>query len=269
MEGAIPGKSLRQTTSIDEHNKRKKKYEENRPERKFNKSWKDGRQWLQYDVMQNVMTCKICIEHYGKNPNTISNLKVQNTFITGCQNFRLSAVVDHEKCKSHVIVSDILTAKSATANEIRQSTAGKTLRKLKEADRARVSVLFRNAQAVIKNNKSLRDYSWLCQLDITKGIDIGETYLNSKAAMKFVYAIAESERKKTITMLDSGIFSVMMDGSTDISGDEQEAVYIRFPKQGRVVEKFLGIGTPSSTTAKHLQEFIVKMLDSYNIDKCT
>lgn len=69
-------------------------------------------------------------------------------------------------------------------------------------------------------------------------------------------------------MLDSGIFSVMMDGSTDISGDEQEAVYIRFPKQGRVVEKFLGIGTPSSTTAKHLQEFIVKMLDSYNIDKC-
>jgi hypothetical protein len=39
--------------------------------------------------------------------------------------------------------------------------------------------LFWNAQAVIKNNKSLRDYVWLCQLDITKGIDIGETYLNS------------------------------------------------------------------------------------------
>jgi hypothetical protein len=35
-----------------------------------------------------------------------------------------------------------------------------------------------------------------------------------------------------------------------------------------MVEKFLGIGTPSSTTDKHLQEFIVKMLDSYNIDKC-
>ena len=71
--------------------------------------------------------------------------------------------------------------------------------------------MFRNAQAVIKNNKSLRDYAWLCQLDITKGIDIGETYLNSKAAMKFVYAIAQSERKKTITRLNSSIFSVMMD----------------------------------------------------------
>jgi hypothetical protein len=108
-----------------------------------------------------------------------SNLKIQNTFITGCSNFRLSAVVDHEKCKSHIAVVDILTAKSVTVDEIKQSTAGKALCKLKEADRARVSVLFWNAQAVIKNNKSLRDYVWLCQLDITKGIDIGETYLNS------------------------------------------------------------------------------------------
>jgi hypothetical protein len=39
-------------------------------------------------------------------------------------------------------------------------------------------------------------YVWLCELDITKGIYIGETYLNSKAAMKFGYAIAQSERKK-------------------------------------------------------------------------
>ena len=60
----------------------------------------------------------------------------------------------------------------------------------------------------------------------------------------------------------------MMDGSTDISGDEQEAVYIRFSDHGKVVVKFLGIGTHRNTTAKHLQEFIVKMLDSYNIDKC-
>jgi hypothetical protein len=58
--------------------------------------------------------------------------------------------------------------------------------------------------------------------------------LNSKAAMKFVYAIAQSERKKTIARLNSSIFSVMMDGSTDISGDEQEAVYICFSEQAGV-----------------------------------
>lgn len=60
----------------------------------------------------------------------------------------------------------------------------------------------------------------------------------------------------------------MMDGATDMSGDEQEAAYIRFSEHGKVVVKFLGIATPSSTIAKHMQEFIVKMPDSYNIDKC-
>jgi len=144
LEGAVSGKSLKRQTilSEDEQNQRKKKYEENRPDKKFNKNWKEGRQWFQYDEFTNVMTCKICIDHYRNNASVSSNLKIQNTFITGCSNFRLSAVVDHEKCKSHIAVVDILTAKSVTVDEIRQSTAGKALRKLKEADRARVSVLF-------------------------------------------------------------------------------------------------------------------------------
>jgi hypothetical protein len=48
VEGAVPGKSLKRRTilSEDEQNQKKKKYEENRPDRKFNKNWKEGRQWL-------------------------------------------------------------------------------------------------------------------------------------------------------------------------------------------------------------------------------
>ena len=66
IEGADPGKSLKHWTilSEDEQNQRKKKYEENQPDRKFNKNWKEG---LQYDEFTNVMTCKICIDHYGNN----------------------------------------------------------------------------------------------------------------------------------------------------------------------------------------------------------
>jgi hypothetical protein len=99
------------------------------------------------------------------NASVSSNLKIQNT---GCSNFQLSAVDDHEKCKSHIAAVDILAAKSVAVDEVKQSTAGKALRKLKEADR--VSVLYRNAQAVIKNNKSLRDYGGVRLL---KHIDSG------------------------------------------------------------------------------------------------
>ena len=50
------------------------------------------------------------------------------------------------------------------------------------------------------------------------------------AALMFTKSIAESERKRTVSMLGRSFFSFMMDGygSTDISGDEQEAIYIRF-----------------------------------------
>ena len=42
VEEAVPGKSLKRQTilSEDEQNQRKKKYEENRPNRKFNKNRK-------------------------------------------------------------------------------------------------------------------------------------------------------------------------------------------------------------------------------------
>jgi hypothetical protein len=46
-----------------------------------------------------------------------------------------------------------------------------------------------------------------------------------KAALMFTTSIAESERK---SMLGQSFFSFMMDRSTDISGDEQEAIYICF-----------------------------------------
>ena len=51
VEGAVPGKSLKHRTilSKDEQNQRKKKYEENLPNRKFNKNRKKVREWLQYD----------------------------------------------------------------------------------------------------------------------------------------------------------------------------------------------------------------------------
>jgi hypothetical protein len=51
--------------SEDEQNQRKKKYEENQPERKFNKNWKEGRQWLQYHEFTNVMRGTRILKKYS------------------------------------------------------------------------------------------------------------------------------------------------------------------------------------------------------------
>ena len=156
------------------------------------------------------------------------------------------------------------------STQILQNTdAGRALATLKEFERQKLAYLFRNAHAVIKNNRPLSDYKWLCSLDKVKGLDIGDTYLSDKAAFNFISSIAEAEKQKTKLLIEtSPFFSFLLDGTTDISGDEQEAMYIRLSSKGKIIERFLGIGTPKSTSSKHLEEFItVAMFDSFGIDK--
>jgi hypothetical protein len=51
---------------------------------------------------------------------------------------------------------------------------------LKQADRDKSNILFRNAHAIIKTNRPLRDYNMLCQLDKAKGLELGETFIKMK-----------------------------------------------------------------------------------------
>ena len=113
---------------------------------------------------------------------------------------------------------------SSTCN-LRATNAGKALLALKTAERNRLVFLFRNAHAVMKHNRPISDYmyTWLCELDKAKGSDIGQTYLNNKASLEFIKSISNHETEKSKEMLEqSHFFSIMMDGSTDISGDEQK-----------------------------------------------
>ena len=56
----------------------------------------------------------------------------------------------------------------ASASDIRATDAGKPLMGLKTAEKARLIYLFRNAHAVMKYNRPISDYTWLCMLDRTK-----------------------------------------------------------------------------------------------------
>ena len=128
--------------------------------------------------------------------------------------------------------------------------------------------MFRNAHAVSKQNRPISDFIWLAKLDKVKGIDPGEsgTYLNGKACLNFIQCIADSERHKIINRLSSvPYFSFMMDGSTDISGDEQETIYVRFVDKGTVHEHFLDIGSPISTCSQNLYEHVISTFQKRGI----
>ena len=122
--------------------------------------------------------------------------------------------------------------------------------------------------AVAKNNRSLTDYKWLCDIDKAKGLEIGETYLNEKSALVFLSCIADTEKDKTLDLMKTAnCFSFLMDCPTDISWNEQEAIYIRVSLHGVVQERFMAIGSPKSTSSKDLYDFVMETFDSYGIEK--
>ena len=266
FEGAVPWKKRKAGTSDGECNttNRNQKYEANRVERTLSEKWKTGRPWLVFK--DGKMFCDVCTQ-YG--PGGSSSMRGQNTFVSGCSNKRVSAVQDHEKSGLHIKASHIYSSKTSTGTQILRATeAGRALISLKQSERHRLAHLFRNTHAIVKHNRPLSDFHWLCSLDKMKGLDIGNTYLNDRAALDFVGSIAKAERDGIGSMINKAPFiSFMMDGSTDISGDEQEAIYIRTSVRGKISEKFLGIGTPKSTCSKDLEEFVIDMLESYDIQK--
>ena len=267
--GARPGlkRKTEPDTSEQAKKKEKSKADEAKRVRSLNENWKKDRPWLVFNYELNSMTCSVCIDYYGQSKAGNSNLKHQHTFLTGCTNLRLSAIADHESSKYHEAATEKTNAKNSTGKEVKDSKAGKTLNLLHQAKRHKLAYLFRNAHAVAKQNMPLSDYQWLCDIDKAKGLDVGDTYLNQKAALKFLNCIADTEQDRTKDILnDAKFFSFLMDGSTDISGDEQEAIYLRVANKGRVTERFLAIGTPTSTRSRDLLEFVTNTFESHNID---
>ena len=156
---------------------KKIRYKEHRPQRKLNTKWQEGRPWLQFNLEENLMTCSICMDYYRGKEMPINNLKGQNRFLSGCTNRKISAVTDYEKSSLHLKAVEVLNKKNKSVEE---SQSVRTLRSLKQADRDKSNILFRNAHAIIKTNRPLRDYNMLCQLDKAKGLELGETFIKMK-----------------------------------------------------------------------------------------
>lgn len=140
------------------------KVRRNRKPRQFNPKWLEGRDWLNYDEGKSLMTCSVCGEYY-KGPTSSVNLKGQ-MFLKGSTNVKISAIVDHERSVSHLKEASAFYASKRSNTEIFTTTeAGKSLQALKQNDRERLNTLFRNAHAVMKHDRPLSDYKWLCSLE--------------------------------------------------------------------------------------------------------
>ena len=104
------------------------------------------------------------------------------------------------------------------------------------------------------------DFTWICKLDRAKELFTGDTYINDKACLGFTKTVAANVREGVSKRLERASFmSFIMDSSTDISGEEQECVFVRSARNGVVSTNFLQISRPKSTSSEHLFEHVVEV----------
>ena len=126
VPGAKPGKAVKQKRerTAEEEREMRNKYEKEKRARKFQKHWMQGRSWLEYRD-DGKMYCTWCVETKMSSAGSgWTSLRGQNTFVTGCTNFRVDTLQDHEKSIGHINVAKVHEAKTTPVSK---TPAGKSL----------------------------------------------------------------------------------------------------------------------------------------------
>ena len=211
----------------------------------FCSAWKSGRPWLEYRESDDVMFCNFCEQFAAKTK--------PNAFCVGCRSFRLSNVVDHEKNPAHVAAVEAFEVSNRLLLE---KPMEKCLQKLEKEHFQQMSILFHSAFYLAKQGRPFTDFKDLVALQVANGLDIPPSYCNDKQARVFTGFIYDIFRKAKITDIrKSDYFSILSDGSTDTSTQEEEIMYVRYledniiPKTAFVALKALEKADASSIHA--------------------
>ncbi len=106
---------------------------------------------------------------------------------------------------------------------------------------AKLEPMFRTCHAIGKHNRPLFDFNWLCKLDESKGVQLGETYRNRVKATEFIHFIAMTAFNQVAANVNRSKFvCIIGDDITDISVKEQSLWFVRTCIQGVISVHFMG-----------------------------
>ena len=127
----------------------------------------------------------------------------------------------------------------------------RSISRLTQRDNLVMLKLFRTAYCVIKHNFSLRSFPVLITLQECNGLPLGHAYRNSVAACTFLHSISYVLQNGIVNDLKSAdYFSLLLDGSTNVTVHEQEIMYARILKDGKPHNIFLGLMSLPSGSAE-------------------
>ena len=104
------------------------------------------------------MKCNICINHQSK----IQHLQRSLQFINGTKSYKADAIAHHENSEAHKHAEAI---QKNTVDQPDKAPGRDAEKRLNKMHLAKLQLFFKNAHALAKFRKPIRDYTWLCQLD--------------------------------------------------------------------------------------------------------
>ena len=227
IKGVQPPK--RKQTS-EERKEKDASYEKCR-KRNFVTSWKQGRPWLRVETNpdgEEMMFCDYCIK-----AGTSSD---RNSFVKGCASLRLESIKYHEASNTHLFAAN----KQKNEQNPTEAPALRAQLSLNKLAIDRLKILFMNVYALNLQGRPARDYRWMTDLDVVKGLNVGNVYRTEVKCREFASAIAHVQRINIADHIAKCNFvAVIVDGSMDSASIDNEMIYIQSCYQGKVHTNFI------------------------------
>jgi hypothetical protein len=229
---------------------------------KFQKSWYQKYPWIHYDVKLNGVLCFTCLKAESLN---VCNLvrKREDTFTkTGFRNWKkaLEKFTEHDRCAAHRFAREQLVAGLRPGIDTQIS---KHISEQQARSRKALQAIFTSAKLLARQGLAFRghdtDEGNFKQLLRVRSEDLTDlrNFLQTKNDM--TSGVRQNEmldllshsivRKICSKVREAGAFSVIVDGTQDVSGKEQESICLRYVDESlNVIEAFIGMYDSSNST---------------------
>ena len=201
------------------------------------KSWKDKlaihdvSKWFSYEENSGNainLKCLVCLEY----EESIKHMKgFSRSWITGCQNYKLSAPREHAESDSHKHAMKLYyKAQDPGRVEDKPANQRSLLESLNIGDertKSQIKKKFEVAYFCAKEEMSFHKYPAILKLEEMHGVDVGQAYRDRKNCAEFIdYLGKDLQNNLSAKVQNANFYSILFDGSTDESVKEQEGFYV-------------------------------------------
>uniref|UniRef100_A0A452SDC9 Zinc finger protein 862 n=2 Tax=Ursus americanus TaxID=9643 RepID=A0A452SDC9_URSAM len=221
--------------------------------RSIQRSWFGQFPWLVIDPKETKLFCSACKERPSLHDKS-------SRLVRGYTGpFKVETLKYHEVSKAHKLCVNTV--------EIKEDAPPAALVPEISSDlMANMEHFFNAAYSIAYHSRPLNDFEKILQLLQSTGTMILGKYRNRTACTQFIKYISETLKKEILEdVRSSPCVSVLLDSSTDASGQSCVGIYLRYFKGTEVKESYITLAPLYSETVDGYFETIVSALDELDI----